>query len=736
MLHSSLLVSPRLLLFFVAGHVLAGPGVPFDASAAPRVEHQIVEGGAAGEGRIESFTVPVQRSVAEDAAVADATLSAPIAMAALMNGEALGEQRVLVTPVNFTNDPSTPYLVSEYEDAILDETNPTSSASYFLEASYGRAFLSGSVAPWFSASYANTGCFVAGQAGTQQLIDEIDPLVDFSTVDRWIIAIPADPACPFAGISSLGKWEFVTDEGTVQMSRAIVTGISGVNSGVVTHELGHGMAGLQHSELIECGAASIASDCDYVAADAADVMGSANFHGHFTAPNKAALQWLNATDLVDVTGTGGTYLIEPFETTGPGTKAIRIPVARFVNDYQDAEAYYVSYRRPLGFDAAFSWLATDGATIHQDAPYFDRDEATGASGLVDAKPEVSTIHGDGNDALLEVGQTFTDTDLGITIETLGVVGSALEVRVTRTQYCGNGAIDPAFAAEQCDGTDLGGATCESIGRTSGALACTAGCTFDVAACGTPVCEPGHDFDLATGLCSASLLAVGEDSMGYFRNGSDLDQARNATFATLLVNSRGSLSTFQLQTTTGRTIIYRMLTPFDTSSLPDGATIDSATLDLKLDLFWDPLVNSRPDLGDQIVLVQQNDPEPLVRAREDFGRFDPVDSPVEGAPRVDVGDSLTDGDRFAFDLNAAGLSWIDDTGYTLLGLRTGYDVDDVEVLTEDVQFRAPIVPNDSGTAGPRLTVRYAPVPEPGVGMGLLIGGIGLAAWTGTRRRRRS
>jgi len=42
--------------------------------------------------------------------------------------------------------------------------------------------------------------------------------------------------------------------------------------------------------------------------------------------------------------------------------------------------------------------------------------------------------------------------------------------------CGNGARD---GSEQCDGTDLGGATCASLGFTpDGTLACTSGCSFD------------------------------------------------------------------------------------------------------------------------------------------------------------------------------------------------------------------------------------------------------------------
>lgn len=81
-------------------------------------------------------------------------------------------------------------------------------------------------------------------------------------------------------------------------------------------------------------------------------------------------------------------------------------------------------------------------------------------------------------------------------------------------YCGDGAIDPG---EQCDGANLGGATCVSLGYTSGALACAAGCGFDTGGCasqafpatgqttcwnssGTPIACPGtgHDGALQAG----------------------------------------------------------------------------------------------------------------------------------------------------------------------------------------------------------------------------------------------
>ena len=69
----------------------------------------------------------------------------------------------------------------------------------------------------------------------------------------------------------------------------------------------------------------------------------------------------------------------------------------------------------------------------------------------------------------------------------------------------------------------------------------------------------------------------------------------------------------------------------------------------------------------------------------------------------------------------------DEGYTLLGIRTGWDVDDVEVPAgEELDFGVNFVSNDSPISGPRLEVVYEPVPEPGTGIALA-SGVLLLTW---------
>lgn len=51
----------------------------------------------------------------------------------------------------------------------------------------------------------------------------------------------------------------------------------------------------------------------------------------------------------------------------------------------------------------------------------------------------------------------------------------------KVSVCGDGIVE---FDEQCDGSDLGGATCESLGFSGGTLGCTSNCTYDTSNCTT------------------------------------------------------------------------------------------------------------------------------------------------------------------------------------------------------------------------------------------------------------
>jgi len=73
--------------------------------------------------------------------------------------------------------------------------------------------------------------------------------------------------------------------------------------------------------------------------------------------------------------------------------------------------------------------------------------------------------------------------------------------VKGTAYCGDGTIDPS---EDCDVTNLAGASCTSLGFQPGTLACAAGCTFDTSGC--PLNPP-------PGTCGNGSIEGGESCDG-------------------------------------------------------------------------------------------------------------------------------------------------------------------------------------------------------------------------------
>ncbi|MFH2008814.1 MAG: DUF4215 domain-containing protein [bacterium] len=112
----------------------------------------------------------------------------------------------------------------------------------------------------------------------------------------------------------------------------------------------------------------------------------------------------------------------------------------------------------------------------------------------------------GND-LLESGEDCDGQQLqGVSCGSLGYAGGVLrcsaECRLDPSACvaptgCGDGAID---GSEQCDGPNLGGESCDSLGYVSGELRCAPTCRFDTDACrrregcGDGVVEPGEECD--------------------------------------------------------------------------------------------------------------------------------------------------------------------------------------------------------------------------------------------------
>ena len=105
--------------------------------------------------------------------------------------------------------------------------------------------------------------------------------------------------------------------------------------------------------------------------------------------------------------------------------------------------------------------------------------------------------------------------------------------------CGNAMID---APEECDGQNLNGADCKSLGFTGGTLVCTSQCIFDKAMCTSPSCgdmtvDPGEECDCGNqgAMCTAAQLGNAACTSLVSPNGG------NYTAGTLACNSPNSCS---------------------------------------------------------------------------------------------------------------------------------------------------------------------------------------------------
>src|SRR5579863_159746 len=79
--------------------------------------------------------------------------------------------------------------------------------------------------------------------------------------------------------------------------------------------------------------------------------------------------------------------------------------------------------------------------------------------------------------------------------------------------CGDNMIE---GTEQCDGTNLGGATCATAVAPGwvGTLGCTTSCEFDVAACNTPTTKWTAGFTVASNWQANDLATQSAQAIGF------------------------------------------------------------------------------------------------------------------------------------------------------------------------------------------------------------------------------
>ncbi len=160
-------------------------------------------------------------------------------------------------------------------------------------------------------------------------------------------------------------------------------------------------------------------------------------------------------------------------------------------------------------------------------------------------------------------------------------------------------------------------------------------------------------------------------------------------------------------------IVRGFFPFDTSSIPAGATVTAATVTFEMSA---AASNTDNDGTDYITIVQTSQATHTDLTNADYDQCGAITSPTEGIAtgnRIDITTIVGAGD-VTFTLNATGQGWIKKsgqasncsatTGITCLGVREGHDTTNAAVVGQNT---VNIYPSEqTGTASdPLLAVTY-------------------------------
>ncbi len=372
----------------------------------------------------------------------------PLAIPAIESAWTTGTKKVLVILLKFLGETTTPYTQTQAQNVMFNATS--SVKNLYAEASYSQAALVGDVTPWLTATVAKPTTCDTSTAASQATTRATAAGYVLSNYDLVVYAHTSMP-CSWAGLAFVGA------------SGAWINGGS-FNPLVVGHELGHNF-GLRHAHSLSCAGAMYSVGCDTTGSrseygDPFDTMGNSR-SGHFNSYEKSSLDWMPAGSVATHPGGSVEYRLSAFEGT-TGLRAVKVVAAT-------GRTYWVEWRQPIGFDAAFPAGATTGAQVRIGP------SRVGGSDLLDGSP----VAGGFGDAALPLGITFLDAVASLSITPVSQGGGTLVLDVA--------TVVPSpirfHTVAPCRVADTRGATGPSGGP---ALAANTLRTFPVAGlCGIP-----------------------------------------------------------------------------------------------------------------------------------------------------------------------------------------------------------------------------------------------------------
>jgi len=328
-----------------------------------------------------------------------------------------GPQNTAVILISFPGYPLPSNVTASSVNDIFFASTGKSVNTYWKEASYSQASATGQVfGPYQLSQVYSCDQYTQMRAAA---IAAADADVNFTNFTRVFIVFASPGGCAWAGLGSLGCGSLSSGDGSFQASSSwlLATYMSSVDNGVklATHEGGHNLS-LHHAASRDFGTEAVgplgAAGTLVEYGDPYSTMGTWNF-GHYSAPHKARIGWLNSGNVATVE-TPGTFSILPFETPTLGVQALKVRRGTGGTSW-----LWLEYRQPIGL-----YDSTLGAHVHAGALVHMEDSTTGTkTNLVDfttATPEFT-------DAALTGAWTDSYTNLSLAVT--GASASALSVNV-------------------------------------------------------------------------------------------------------------------------------------------------------------------------------------------------------------------------------------------------------------------------------------------------------------------
>jgi hypothetical protein len=245
------------------------------------------------------------------------------------------------------------------------------------------------------------------------------------------------------------------------------TWLTSIEARVVIHELGHNF-GLHHSRGRVCQGGEVWSTaCSiYEYGDAFDIMGNAR-GSPFNALQMRRMGYLDgdaASGSTRVTS-AGNYEIGAYAAQSSAPKGLRIP-AGIDPATQLERTLYVTLRQAIGRDSGLIYGAGyDAQRTERGIEVNTGSEADGESYLLDATPLSKSGPSDLGDAAFVVGESFVDTESGVTIAPVEVREGVAIVAVTLSTAPGTSLLPtpsdlPPIAAD--DAASMGSGSSISI----------------------------------------------------------------------------------------------------------------------------------------------------------------------------------------------------------------------------------------------------------------------------------